>query len=118
MTLLRVSSVLVICVVLGLGCPKYEAKADDVRLIVINTIAANYLLIFLELEPCRLSLNKRPFNCYKRIVVFIHQLDRLYEFIIASHLNILDLVICSQFNLAVEWMELSEFRRKGAVRHD
>ena len=55
------SSVIIVGVVLRLGWPYDETKADDIWLVIVNTVAADYFFVFLEFVTRSFSFNKGAF---------------------------------------------------------
>ena len=104
--------------VVGLRRPEYESKSDYIWLIVVDAVATDYLLVFLQLVRLCLTCDKSAFYVNDGIIVFVNQFYGLNEFVVATHYDVLDLIVQGHLLFAVEGMELSKLLRNGSIRHN
>ena len=79
--------------IVGLRGPEDEAEPNDVRLVVVDAVASDDLLVLLQLISLRFALYKGALNVYDWLIVLVNQFDGLDKFVIAAHDNVLYLIV-------------------------
>ena len=98
--------------------PNDEAESDDVRLIVVDSVAAYYSFTLIKLMGHSLTFLECTFDFDDWSHVLVVEFDSLDEFGISTHLDKLDSIVGSHASLLIQRVELAELGGPGAIAHD